>query len=309
MTSPLVAFIFLLWFILFWNKAKRGVPLDREERVLAWLGIIFIIVSLSFQILEWAGVTPSFLVPYLAAIVLGFAVVGLICITIIAFFVWIKRHIRHDARFKHLTVHYSSRKDSPKVMEPNSPRFIVNGDTKQAYWVSDLIEPYVRQNKIDWFTHDNLHELRVHFKKQNINENKRKPYPHELGLWIKPNGSLALIEPELKPEMLERLETCKRKGKLKNYEIAFLNPWYCWILRSQFFIRQAYPPNKRIIANLSTKEAFGAPYENLDIIKHNLISHNSYSPRPTEDISKWCKRKKGCTFKQRTLTVEELAEC
>lgn len=88
MTSIVTVFIFLLWFILFWRKIKKGIPLNREEKILAYLGSVLLIVSVVFQIFQFFNITPSFLAPYSLPIVLGFALVG---IAIIALFL-ISRH-------------------------------------------------------------------------------------------------------------------------------------------------------------------------------------------------------------------------
>lgn len=68
MTPFVPVFIFLLWFILFGRKAIKGIPLNREERVLAWIGIILLIVSVIPQYFQLFDVKPSIFIPYLADI-------------------------------------------------------------------------------------------------------------------------------------------------------------------------------------------------------------------------------------------------
>jgi hypothetical protein len=63
-TFFVAVFIFLLWFILFGKKVRKGIPLNREERVLAWLGIFFLIASVIPQYLDFFGVTSSTITPY-----------------------------------------------------------------------------------------------------------------------------------------------------------------------------------------------------------------------------------------------------
>jgi hypothetical protein len=65
-------------FYLILEKSEKGIPLSKEERILAWLGVVFLIVGIVFQAFSWFSITPSFLAPYSSYIVLGFALVGVI---------------------------------------------------------------------------------------------------------------------------------------------------------------------------------------------------------------------------------------
>lgn len=75
MVTVLMGLIFLLWFILL-RKTKRGIPLTTEERILAWLILIFTIATFFLQWLQYSDTKPSFLIPYLAYIVFSFAVLS-----------------------------------------------------------------------------------------------------------------------------------------------------------------------------------------------------------------------------------------
>jgi len=76
----ITVFIFLPWFILFWRNIKKGIPLNKEERVLAWLGVALFSITVIFQIFQFFGVTPSFLATYSLYVVVGFAIIGSIMV-------------------------------------------------------------------------------------------------------------------------------------------------------------------------------------------------------------------------------------
>lgn len=76
--------ILLLWFILF-RKAKRGIPMNREERVLAWLIAVSSIVYAVIEILLYCNITPSILASYLSNIACTILfVLGILIISITA---------------------------------------------------------------------------------------------------------------------------------------------------------------------------------------------------------------------------------
>jgi hypothetical protein len=94
------------------------------------------------------------------------SIIGATALTTYLLLEWRKKSTTVDTRFTHLTVHYSQRIDNPDIEKPARPYYVTNSRTNQAYWVSDLLEPYVRQHKIDWFSHDGEKALRDYFKKQ-----------------------------------------------------------------------------------------------------------------------------------------------
>jgi hypothetical protein len=282
--------------------------LDREERIYALIGVLFLLVSLLIQIFEWYGVTPQSLAPYSMIITLIFAIIGIIFLALLARIRSQQKSSKLDPRFRRLHIYFSDSQDSPTSKELHRPYYVVYEVTKQAYYVPELIFPYLRQQKIACTTYPNKTALLNHFKQAGIHPNNIQPPSSDLdlGLWLKPNGSLVVAERRLEPEMLEKLKKLKLEGKFKNYQIAFLNPWYCWFFPCRRVENYAFPPTKRIL--VKGKEAFGAPEESLDLTRFNkIIPMDKCTPRPYEDITKWCKRKKGWKFESRTFTVEELA--
>jgi hypothetical protein len=81
LTYPLAVFILLLMAILLLRKNRCGIPLDKEEKNLAYAGLIigsFIgLVGITLQFFEYFGVTPSFLQPYAPLIIDVFLVAGI----------------------------------------------------------------------------------------------------------------------------------------------------------------------------------------------------------------------------------------
>jgi hypothetical protein len=212
-----------------------------------------------------------------------------------------------DDRFKNLAVYYS-----PEILEPTKkteipicPRYIVNIPKSQAYRVSGLIEPFINKMK-NRYTCDNEASILAALAEQNVAVKKKSLTFEDLDLWLKPNGFLVKLYPMLKPEMLEKLEKRKQEGKLKPYQLVYLNPWFCWF-RLPYVDKLIYPPRRRIIVNVETAKAYKAPQTALDMAYKLILHDERYSPRPWEDITKWCKRKKQWTFLDENLTEEQLA--
>lgn len=95
-----------------------------------------------------------------------------------------------DPIFQNLEVHYSQKTDTPDTKKPAKPYYIVNKKTKQAYWVSDLIIPYVKSKKIQYDSHDGEKALKTSFKEAKYHINPVNPSPNELGLELMEDGSL-----------------------------------------------------------------------------------------------------------------------
>ena len=87
-----------------------------------------------------------------------------------------------DPRFAHLTIHYSQRTDTPDIPNPARPRLVVDNRRKRYYWVSTWLEPYIRQHKINWHSHDGEKALRTWLKKEKIEPHETDPTPEEIGL-------------------------------------------------------------------------------------------------------------------------------
>jgi len=59
--------------------------LDREERAIAWVGVIGLLLEIVFQFFQFFGITPAFLVPYSLHIGIGFASIIIIAVVIFIF--------------------------------------------------------------------------------------------------------------------------------------------------------------------------------------------------------------------------------
>lgn len=75
----LISLPFLLYFYVRLGKSK---PLNSEERLLAWTGVVLFILSVGLQSMEWFGITPAFLIPYASNIVYSLVLVGAITIAL-----------------------------------------------------------------------------------------------------------------------------------------------------------------------------------------------------------------------------------
>lgn len=177
-----------------------------EERVLAWLGIIVLIVGLVFQVIGWLGVTPAFLIPYASNVVYSLLLLGAITIALL-----VGRRTksqtpsiapietREGAPHKllefsesnaelmvktflpdlsHLTIHYSQRTDTAE--HASQPYYVVNARTNQAYWVREEVRELNRRGLIQAVTHSGKDDLLDYLKQNGINLNPHYSQPYEL---------------------------------------------------------------------------------------------------------------------------------
>jgi hypothetical protein len=303
-----VLFIFSVVLIRVSSKHIKGIPLSKTEH----LTLVATAVTLIWGTL---AIIADYIVPNLqfptspqTAWLIFFI---LVVITLILSLIALNRS-RHvlDYKFKNLSIHYSSRKDSPDKPDPDRPYFVKNEDTKQAYWVSDLIEPYVRQRKIQWFTHDNATALRAYFKSQGVMINQRNPSDEELGLWFGPNRLLLTMKERISPGLLEKLKELKLQGKLRRFQVWFIYPkhkFFLYILSRSWMERDS-PPSKWVLVDYERKRAFGAPLEFLQLTEENILDSWSYTPWvPWDTIPHICKHR-GFVFNERHYMVNELLE-
>jgi hypothetical protein len=87
-----------------------------------------------------------------------------------------------DPRFVHLTIHYSQRTDTPDTLHPARPRLIVYYEKKRYYWVPTWLEPYIKQHKLNWHSHDGEKALRTWLKLEKIEPHETDPSPKDLDL-------------------------------------------------------------------------------------------------------------------------------
>ena len=220
---------------------------------------------------------------------LAYVLVG----TILGILVWgfeprIKRIVKRkshvlttiEPRFAHLTIHYSQITDTPDTPNPARPRYVANTTTNEAYWVSDLLEPYIRQRKISWHAHDGSEALKTHFKKNRIHPNEHDPKPEDLGLSLSRDGSLQSPDPNF-VELLSKLEG----KKLDNLRILKLFPWYSYFSTSGY-------TSKRLLLKHSTNETFDSPLHDLELAEKGIIDSENYTMKPFESLEAWSKRHK-----------------
>lgn len=193
-----------------------------------------------------------------------------------------------EERFAHLTIHYSSRKDSPTESNPQRPYVVVNENTKQAYWVSKLIEPYIKQYKFDWYTHDDEAKLRAWLRTQKVNLNQNKPSPEDLGLWLTAYGTLMPLHNPLNLEAIHKFRQQKNNGKFNDLQIAFIFPWYTYFSRSLF--NRSFPPDKRLLLNFTTHVANSLPPSHLQLYREEILPSDTYTRFPLEPLWFWCWR-------------------
>jgi len=113
---PVAVFIFLLWFILFGRKIRKGISLSRGEKALAYISLFFLIASVIPQYFEFFGVTSSTFTPYLVDIERGI----LIILPILAFLIVIavvNSHKKGIRRFLTMRSHSKLKRKITKELE------------------------------------------------------------------------------------------------------------------------------------------------------------------------------------------------
>lgn len=282
-----VAFITSVIALYLFNKQRRGIFLSKLEKAALLIGITVDILLIADIVI------PN--VPFLSAI-LGevpseaiWFVFGASSICFMLAIVFQVRRIRTtralssqvststtDPRFAHLTIHYSQVRDAPDVQNPARPRYVTNNRTKQAYWVSDLLEPYVRQHKISWYSHDGEKTLLAYLDHEHYSANRRAPLPEELELSFDKDGSLKLLQVQMESDLMSKL-----KGrKLEDLQIVFLE-------RRRFL---SSPARRKLLLKFSTKQAFLPPSCTYELVDNGIVTFEGYGMYPWEGCKRWCKR-------------------
>jgi len=195
-----------------------------------------------------------------------------------------------DPRFAHLTVHYSQLRDSPDTENPARPTYITDNGKKRAYRASDMLQPYIRQHKINFQSHESGRALEAYFRKHNIEYEDIDPLPEQIGLKFDTDGSLILAKDS---EILSKL----KDRKLDGLRIAFLS-------RFSLFA-EGHEVTRTLLLKFSTKEAFESPLYARELIANGNIDFQHYAMRPWESCKRWSKRY-GYKFIERRYTESEL---
>lgn len=229
---------------------------------------------------------------------------GLVSTVFIVVFIaiWCSRRRKEttiDPRFVHLTIHYSQRTDTPDTPNPTRPRYVENKETNQAYWVSDLIEPYAKQHLIEFCTWDGARALRAYFRRRKISVSENNPRrPEDLGLRFDRKG--ALPRRPVEPGIVSKLGS----RKLDDLEDEWLFPWYYVFLPDG---KRHDPPNKRLLRKISTGETYRTPIYDVELYRKRIIGHDNYLLFPFESLEGWSERH-GYTYRDRRFTEHELME-
>ncbi len=148
----------------------------KNYRLIAGILIVIVVILLTviFQLLGRFDIMESFsdIWILIAAILLGIAsnlITGAV-----------KK--KYSLDLSHLVVHYSSRNDMPNKPNTSRPRYVINNETKEAYWVSTPIHDLLSKGKIQWHTHDNEKALHNYLRENDIHLNNRDGMFKELGM-------------------------------------------------------------------------------------------------------------------------------
>ena len=111
-TVSLAVFIFLLWLISFGRKVIKGIPLSRGEKALAYISVIFLILSVIPQYFEFFGVTPSAFIPYIGVILVILPILAVLVIVAV-----VNSHMKGIRRFLMVRSHKKLERKITKELE------------------------------------------------------------------------------------------------------------------------------------------------------------------------------------------------
>ena len=124
---------------------------------------------------------------------------------------------------------------------------------------------------------------------------------YELHPWGATKVELKEMTTDLNSDLLSELKKRKQEGKLRDFRIIFLCPWYKFRSSGEW-------ANKRVMIKRSTNEAFDAPVHVIELVINEILDHTTKVKWPWQTIKKWCKRNGNITYKDWRYSEEQLAE-
>jgi len=85
-----------------------------------------------------------------------------------------------DPRLAHLTIHFSSKTDTPDTPNPAFGRYVVNNRKMLARWVSTLLEPHIKNHRMSWHAHESREKTLERFSENNYDVKEQDATPEEL---------------------------------------------------------------------------------------------------------------------------------
>ena len=230
--------------------------------------------------------------PTLSGIAGLLSIIGATALTVILIVSLFRKRTNIDLMFIHLTLHYDGKKDTPE--------YIVNNKSKQAYWISDLLTLYIRQRRIPTHRHKKG-GVQAYLKEQGFTVNERDPLPIELGLKYRLDKTLWWADSKLSSDLLDKL-----KGKkLDDLKLVFLFPWYYHIIPTR---GHDYPDKRLLLKNSTLKQAFEPPNIAMDLVENDIITSQIMVLRPFESLKKFAKRYDGYTYSRKSFTIKALLQ-
>lgn len=123
----------------------------------------------------------------------------------------------------------------------------------------------------------------------------------ELHPWSPTKSELKEITTDLNSDVFAKLEIRKKEGKLCDFRVVFLCPWY------KFRSTEWPSSGKRILQKYSKKEAYGAPTHSVQLINAEILDCTTKVKWPWQTIKKWCKSN-GYSYMDWRYSEEQLAE-
>jgi hypothetical protein len=178
-------------------------------------------------------------------------------------------------------------------------KYFVDGRINTAYYMTEYATDLLLKRKIQWYSETDQGEEK---NKQLLTSKgiKLDPKPATRSVLLGQKPTILLAEHEGKPDLVSKL-----KGhRLDDLQIIFVFPRIYWFF--PFLERWAhFPPSKRLLLKFSTKEAFSAPSQSIELVKNGIIDSDRWRLQPRDSLDKLCKRY-GFTFKRKRYPESEL---
>jgi hypothetical protein len=288
------------------SKHRRGLPLERLEKVAIYLDIfgvvVYIILTAIDQLLPFAGLPltiPSELI-WGVLIVLIASVIITVALRfkqrsyverikgIMAYVFFPINTLEQDKNLDYHKQHFhkkilvSFRKNPPQAYYLHAANTSYGWRLIKKYpdlWTSVEDSIYPKPDTIEWC------------QKQG----------YELHPWSATKTELRESMADLNPDLMAKLKELKLEGKLDDFRIVFLCPWY------NFHSCKEYP-NRRILQKHSTKEAYDAPDHSIELIHNEILTYTTKVKWFWQTVKCWSKRNGGYTYMDWSYSEKRLAE-
>jgi hypothetical protein len=277
---------------------------SRVKTALKWVLEAF----LSFIAFSFFGEGTKLIVnplnPSIGGIIGVLSIAGAVAFLVYLLMTLKTKNISMNRNFIHLTIHQPLKKG--KTEKNTNEKFVTNNLTNEAYWVSDLIEQYIRRHQISVHYHKNADALIQYFKDLDIKVSRKEPLPEQLLLRYNFNKSLELISVKTVSEetYIRNLLNKLNNQKIDDLKMVYLDPWYYAFSST----KERELPTKALLLQDSTRQAFEPDIFVIDLVAEKTIGFQRLTLRPFESLKKLAIRYGDYHYDRKVFTEKQLLD-